>query len=135
MNKKQAFAYFGIKQKNQTWSWSGINDDHSLVAMTIWTDQYIEIKKDKVFFWSTFNQNNDIWKDSLGNLERIKLIKICLERLNGMFRPIFVEPKNPNINNETRKIAKTHKPDDKCWFKIVQFNENTGECSAVGYRE
>ena len=52
-----------------------------------------------------------------------------------MFRPIFVEPTNPNINNETREIAKTHKPDDKCWFKIVQFNENTGECSAVGYRE
>ena len=47
MNKKQAFAYFGISQKNEVWSWSGISDNQETVALTIWIDQCDWIKEDR----------------------------------------------------------------------------------------
>lgn len=135
MNKKAAFGYFGIVQKNEVWSWSGIKEDESLVAMTIWTDQFKCIEENDSLFWSTYDQNNSEWIDSFGNKERIDIIKKCRQKLDGKFRPIFVEPLNPGVNDETRVITSTHTPNDDYWFKIVQFNEETGECAAIGYKK
>ena len=59
MNKKQAFKYFGIIQKNEVWSWSGISEDRGIVALTIWTDQCKWIKEERKYVTSTFNMNND----------------------------------------------------------------------------
>ena len=59
MNKKQAFKYFGIIQKNEVWSWSGISDDRGLVALTIWTDQCKWIKEERKYVTSIFNMNNE----------------------------------------------------------------------------
>ena len=96
MNKKEAFAHFGIKQKNERWSWAGITDDNSLVALTIWTDQR-EYKKGGRFTTSTFNANNEIWKDHLGNQERIQIIQYCINHLDSRFRVIWCVPEDPNV--------------------------------------
>ena len=133
MNKKQAFAHFGIVQKNEVWSWSGISEDEGTVALTIWIDQCEWIKDERKYVTSTFNKNNNIWKDLPGNKERIEIIKHCIDNLEGMFRVIFITPVKKGIFDETRAI-KTVRPYDKCFFKITDFNAITGEFSAESIR-
>ena len=77
MNKKEAFLKYGIKQKNERWSWAGISDDKSLVVLTIWTDQREWHQETKTFVTSTFNCRNELWIDSKGNIERIEIIQNC----------------------------------------------------------
>ena len=135
INKKEAFAKFGIKQKNEVWSWSGINRDAPIpisqnleapiCVLTIWNDQYDY----KAGIWSIFNCNNEIWKDSNGNKARIEDIKYCLSELNGEFKAIFIEPVQRGIYDETRQIKKIS-INDKLWFRITRFDEETGECEA-----
>ena len=133
MNKKEAFAYFGIKQKNERWSWAGITDDNSLVALTIWTDQR-EYKKGGRFTTSTFNANNEIWKDHLGNQERIQIIQYCIDHLDSRFRVIWCVPEDPNVFEGTREVADA-RPFDKKWFRIKEFNPETGEFSSESIQE
>ena len=135
INKKEAFAKFGIKQKNEVWSWSGINKDAPIpinknlqapiCVLTIWNDQYDY----KAGIWSIFNCNNEIWKDSNGNKARIEDIKYCLSELNGEIKAIFIEPVKRGIYDETREIRKIS-INDKLWFRITRFDEETGECEA-----
>ena len=134
MNKKKAFEEFGITQKNERWSWAGMTDDKELVVLTIWTDQKKWDKKNKIFRTSTFNQNNEIWKDSLGNLERIEIIKHCINNLDSKFRVIFMVPKKPGVIEETRE-CKNAMPYFPTWFKITQFDKETGEFSSEMIRD
>ena len=133
MNKKKAFATFGVTQKNERWSWAGMNDDESLVVLTIWQDQAPWDKENKILTTSTFNQNNEIWKDSLGNLERIDIIKHGINNLDGKFRAIIMVPKKPGVIEETREYedARPH----PAWFKITKFDEETGEFSSEMIRD
>ena len=134
-NKKDAFAKFGIKQKNESWSWSGINKDkpvpinQNLIAplcvLTIWLDQYDHVSG----VWSIFNCNNEVWKDKNGNRYRIQDIKYCLDEVNGEFQAIFIDPVNRGVYDEKRKI-KNISINEKLWFKITRFDEETGECEA-----
>ena len=136
MNKKMAFEFFGVKQKNNIWSWSGINYDKSLVVMTIWTDQRVFIQENDTYIWSLYNKNNQVWKDKAGNKERIDNIKFSYENNNAKFRAIFITPKDKNNNEITREIiAGEIAPCTSHIFKFVDFNEQTGECIAVGYRD
>ena len=134
MNKKKAFEEFGITQKNEVWSWAGMTDDKKLVALTIWTDQKEWDKKNKIYTTSTFNQNNEIWKDSLGNLERIEIIKHCINNLDSKFRVIFIVPKKPGIIEERRE-CKDAMPFHRAWFKITNFDKETGEFSSEVIRD
>ena len=111
------------------WSWSGISDDKTTVALTLWTDQCEWIKEDRKYITSTFNKNNDYWKDLPGNKDRIKHIKYCIANLDGKFRAIFITPVKKGVFDETREI-KSVRPYDKCFFKILDFNVITGEYSA-----
>ena len=129
MNKKESFAYFGIKQKNEVWSWSGVSEDKSTVALTLWIDQCNWDKVNRNQVTSTFNKNNELWKDLPGNKDRILHIKYCIEHLDGIFRAIFIEPVKRGVFDETRKIKRVW-PEKKYSFKILQFNEITGEYSA-----
>jgi hypothetical protein len=131
MNKKEAFAVFGIKQTNERWSWAGIREDKSLVALTIWTDQRNYGGSGK---WETsvFGMNNPIWKDSPGNNERIRIIKYCIENLDGKFRAIWMEPEKKNVMDATREYISA-KPEKKSWFKIRDFNQETGEFSSDNF--
>ena len=133
MNKKKAFATFDVTQKNERWSWAGMTDDESLVVLTIWTDQSTWDKENKTHTTSTFNQNNEIWKDEHGNKERIEIIKHCINKLDSKFRVIFMVPKKPGVIEETRecKDARPH----PAWFKITKFDEETGEFSSEMIRD
>ena len=134
MNKKEAFLKFGIKQKNERWSWAGISDDKSLVVLTIWTDQREWHQETKTFSTSTFNCRNEVWRDSKGNIERIEIIQYCIDKLDGKFRVIFMTPKDENIFDGKREYIKAV-PFMKAWFKIMEFNQQTGEFSSISLNE
>ena len=51
--------------------------------------------------------------------------------MSGKFKAIFVEPISPGIYDETRSIKKIT-VNHKISFKITEFDEETGECSAIG---
>ena len=63
-------------------------------------------------------------------------IKFSYENLNAKFRAIFITPKYKNNTDITREIiAGEIAPCTSHMFKFVDFNEQTGECIAVGYRD
>ena len=141
--KKEAFSKFGIKQKNERWSWSGLNlgtsapIDPSLESpfcvLTIWTDQKKFNIDSKIHYWSTFNCNNEIWKDKPGNIARINDIKFCLENLNGEFLAIFINPVKKGVFDEESRKIKSISINTRLWFKITRFDEKTGECEAESF--
>lgn len=143
MDKIDCFKYFGINVNNIRWSWARLNKSGNdrkdfgsgpVVALTIWTDQVHWNKDKRCTIWSTINQNNKIWKDTNVNIERIQIIKYCIERLNSEFRPIFVGPKQPGIIDDTREAKKHYVIKDRdIWYKITKFNEKTGECEAESF--
>lgn len=140
MDKIDCFRYFGIEVTNIRWSWAGLNESGlnrrdtgggAVAALTIWTDQISWDKEKKCSVWSTYNKNNELWKNEKGNKERIGIIKYCIDNLKSEFRPIFVEPKNPGTFDETRE-AKNHsiRRDKDIWYRISNFDQETGECEA-----
>jgi len=78
MNKKDAFAKFGVTQLNERWSWSGVSEDQKTLALTLWTDQYHFDKETKIHHWSTFNCDNERWINDHGNAHRIRDIQFAL---------------------------------------------------------
>ena len=143
MDKIDCFRYFGIEVTNIRWSWAGLNEsglnrrdtgEGAVAALTIWTDQISWDKEKKCSVWSTYNKNNELWKDDYGNKERIEIIKYCIENLKSEFRPIFVDPYKPGIFDETREAKKHYiKRDKNIWFRISNFDQKTGECEAHSF--
>ena len=143
MDKIDCFKYFGIDVKNIRWSWAGLNKSGKgrkdfgsgpVIALTIWTDQNQWNKDKRCSIWSTFNQNNLIWKDTNGNIERIQIIKYCIDNLKSEFRPIYVDPEQPGIIDDTREAKKHYVIKDRdIWYKITKFDEKTGECEAESF--
>ena len=82
--------------------------------------------------WPTVRMNNPIWKDLKGNKERIDIIKYCIENLDGKFRVIWMEPKEWDVMDETRECLWAN-PEKKSWFKIRDFDEETGEFSSDNF--
>jgi len=134
MNKKEAFKYFGVVQKNERWSWAGLTPNRDLAVLTIWKDEKEVNKLTKTIQTSTFNQNNEIWINELGNKERIEIIQFCIDNLGCKFRVIFVTPKNLDVNNGT-KDWKRGMPYDKQWFKLTKFNRLTGEFESQSFQD
>ena len=98
-NKKTSFKHFGLTQNNERWSWSAISADEKIVGVTLWKDQ-IKYDDNGNPEWNTFglpiDQNNELWKNQIGNRERIKHLKYSLENLEGLFRVVITVAKNEN---------------------------------------
>lgn len=126
MNKKQAFKYFDVNQKNERWSWSGISHDRKTCVLTLWVDQALFDKHSRSYKHTNFKANNSDWRNLPGNKNRIKDINYCMKNLEGKFKVIFVTAVNSNEFGETRKIAHL-KPMLDLWFEITKFDAETGE--------
>ena len=74
------------------------------------------------------DQNNELWRWHYGNRERIKHLKHSLENLKGLFRVVIAVAKD--IHTFPRK-GNDFYPWEGIWMKIVELNEETGECRAV----
>jgi hypothetical protein len=132
MNKKEAFAKFGVTQKNERWSWSGISRDGGTLVLTLWSDQYIYDKELKVNKWSNFGCDNERWVADTGNSQRIKDISYCLENLDGKFRAIRVVPDFAKLPD---RVIDTVNPILHLEWHLTDFNADTGECSGESFPE
>lgn len=129
MNKKQAFATFGLTQTNERWSWSAKSDDGGHVATTVWADQ-INKNQNATLFVDTFNlpynQRNDLWRNALGNRERIQHLSHARDHLNGLVSVLMVHAVDPNAYPRQVK-ANSIEPITGVVFKVVELDDITGE--------
>ena len=132
MNKKDAFAKFGVIQLNERWSWSGVSDDQKTLALTLWTDQYHFDKETKIHHWSTFNCDNERWIHDHGNAHRIRDIQFALEHLEGRFRGIAVKP-DLSLLPERVIQAGSATPLLNHEWEITDFDPATGECAGTSF--
>lgn len=122
--KTEAFAEYGTECANTRWSWSGRSPDGKTVALTFWSDRFVDFKVRPIVY------RDSGWGDDLervnrpGNKERISNIRFALENLDGIVRVVMAEAKD--VNARPREI-------DSCWpqpkllMRITQFDEVTGE--------
>lgn len=129
MNKKQAFAVFGLTQTNERWSWSAKSDDGKTVATTVWADQ-INRNSDIALFVDTFNlpynQRNELWRDAKGNRERIQHLSYAMNHLHGLVRVLIVYAVDPGAYPRHVK-ANSIEPITDYFLKVVELDESTGE--------
>tara|TARA_S200000501_G_C20359860_1_gene541427 strand:- start:82 stop:522 length:441 start_codon:yes stop_codon:yes gene_type:complete len=130
MNKKEAFRAFNISVTNPRQSWSGINKEEGIVALTIWTDQREWLPEGRFYKTQVPETDLEFWQNLYGNKERKKIIKYCIENLNSQFWAIFCKPKE-EIYGEARE-AEWFKPNTKLMHKITSFDEETGIFSSRG---
>ena len=132
MNKKEAFAKFSVTQVNERWSWSGISEDGLTLVLTLWSDQYRFNKESRIYEWSTFGRDIDSWIDDAGNAHRIRDISYAIEKLEGRFRAIRVDPDTSSLPNRTIKKVS---PILNLEWEITDFDPNTGECAGRSFPE
>jgi hypothetical protein len=132
MNKKESFAKFGVEQVNERWSWSGLSKDGQTLVLTLWSDQYSFDKESKIFRWSNFGCENELWIADAGNTHRIRDISFALEHLDGRFRAIRVEPE---MHLLPERVIRKVSPITHLEWQITDFDSNTGECAGESFPE
>ena len=93
-----------------------------------------EAKKVTKILERRFNKNTELWKNLPGNNDRKEHIQYCIDQCNSLFRTIMIIPEKKGVFDETREI-KNAKPFDAAWFKILEFNPDTGEFKAKSIKE
>jgi hypothetical protein len=123
----EAFAAFGAAGKNPRWSWSARTADSQTVVMTFWKD--ILRFQDNPISYSLFGDDRlDVWKDHLGNRERIDNIKWARDHCDGLMKVVIITAKDETARE--REIADCI-VQRRMIMKLVDLNEDTGEFSAV----
>jgi hypothetical protein len=98
----EAFAAFGAAGKNPRWSWSARTADNQTVVMTFWKD--ILRFQDNPISYSLFGDVRlDVWKDHLGNRERIDNIKWARDNCDGLMKVVIITAKDETARE--REIA------------------------------
>lgn len=127
-NKKSAFEFYNTRQTNERWGWSAISDDGTVVAVTVWKD-LIKLE-DKNPYYDGFDEHHEntihLWGDQTGNEDRKKHLKHALEYLDGEVRVVVTIAED--VTAHPRVIKEVY-PYNDLWFKIVRFDENTGQFS------
>ena len=127
--KKSAFWAYKTRQTNDRWGWSGIADDRSVVAVTIWKDLVHYNDKGEPFY-DGFEEKQEsiihLWGNRPGNEDRKKHLRHALDHLDGYVRVVMTVAVDPEA--EPREIKDVY-PWGKLWFKIVRFDEDTGQFS------
>jgi hypothetical protein len=101
----EAFAAFGAAGKNPRWSWSARTADNQTVVMTFWKD--ILRFQDNPISYSLFGDVRlDVWKDHLGNRERIDNIKWARDNCDGLMKVVIITAKDETARE--REIAETY---------------------------
>ena len=123
----EAFAAFGAAGKKPRWSWSARTADNQTVVMTFWKD--ILRFQDNPISYSLFGDVRlDVWKDHLGNRERIDNIKWARDNCDGLMKVVIITAKDETARE--REIADCI-VQRRMIMKLVDLNEDTGEFSAV----
>jgi hypothetical protein len=131
-NKKEAFAYFGAVQKNEVWSWAATTPEKDKVVVTIWaheingkgTDQYYDSRELETI-------TADEWQDGNGNTERIELLKLARDNLDGVLNVALLKAVDKNASEKKIDTAypwSSAKDDHR--MKLTFLDEETGDWRA-----
>ena len=129
LNLEEAFRVFQAKKWHSQMAWSAVADN-GISVITLWTDLHSFNKDTKVESWSCFNQGN-WWYDTTGNKQRIMHLHNALDNCQSFFRAIMVTPVSTDVESREIDFTKGCKPAEHKWWKIEEFNSQTGEFSAI----
>ena len=127
--KVRAFAHFGVKLRNDTWSWSGRTDDGTVVVLQLWKDHF-DYKSRPISYSDIGDPRLPVWQDRKGNRERIENVKWAIAHCGGKFRVVIGIAKDTDV--DARETDEAY-PQQKLTMRIVEFNESTGEIRAEQY--
>lgn len=119
--KTEAFEHFGTRLTNVRWSWSGIADDGSVVALVLWQD-VVKGRNGAL----TYADEDDLeaeWRKRPGHAERIRHLIHVRDRLDGRFRAVIA--KAVDVDADPRDIASSH-PQQGVWWQLDHLDEATG---------
>jgi len=126
MTLEEAFRKFKAKKWHSQMCWSAIADN-SISVITLWNHQIIRDKETRRMFYSCFEEDSVYWLDHAGNKKRKVHIQNSLDHHQGYFSAIEVFAHDAAF----RPIAiRKQVPMVNFWWKIKEFNAETGEFSA-----
>jgi hypothetical protein len=114
------FAYFNTVPKNPRWSWSGRSVDGTIVAVTLWQDQF----EDKGVVYR--NSKHDVpgeWRTRPGFVELIENLAYARDHLDGVVRIILARPKDPDARPRAIKHCFPH---EKMRMKVFELDTDAG---------
>jgi len=119
--KTDAFEYFGTHLTNTRWSWSGISQDGSVVALVLWQD-VVKGRNGKL----VYRDDDDLdaeWRKRPGHSERIRHLAHCRDELGGRFRAVIARAVDKDA--DPRDISSCH-PQQGVWWQLDDLDEDTG---------
>ena len=120
------FSVFDARMWNTRQAWSGISEDRKTVVITLWQDK-IKILGDRLVFSTEVEGDLKVWKARLGHKWRMKHIRYALDKCGGRFRAILLFPE---YKKGAKKTTKARYPQENIWWRITDFNDDTGEYTA-----
>jgi hypothetical protein len=101
--KVAAFACFGVKLRNDRWSWSGRTDNGKAVVLQLWNDHF-DWDSDPISYSDFDDPRLPIWQNRRGNRLRIEDIKWAEDNCDGKFYVVLGTSKT--IETNTRDTVK-----------------------------
>ena len=114
------FAFFGTKPKNPRWSWSERSEDGQIVAVTLWSDRFLDGGR------AYKNFESDVpgeWKSRPGFVELIDNLKHAADNLDGILSVIIATPKDPKAR--PRSIAECY-PKKEFKMRVTSLEADDG---------
>ena len=126
MTLEEAFRKFKAKKWHSQMCWSAIADN-SISVITLWNHQITRNTDKRMMFYTCYEDDHVYWQSHAGNIKRKEHILNSLKNHRGYFSAIEVYAKDSNVRPiEIRKQV----PMIKYWWKVTEFNPETGEFSA-----
>ena len=123
---EESFRKFNAKKWHNQMCWSAIAEN-SISVITLWNHQILRDKEKRMMFYTCFEDDHVYWQGHAGNTKRKEHILNSQENHKGYFSAIEVFARDSDARPiEIRKQV----PMMKLWWKITQYNPETGEFSA-----
>jgi hypothetical protein len=122
---EEAFRVFKAEKWDHYKTWSAIAEN-GVSVVTLWSHQIVANLEDRKFSYSCYDAG-DWWHNDLSNHKRKEHIQNTLTNHSGYFSAIRVYPENDlSIPLEIKRCS----PMVKYWWRVKEFNSDTGEFSA-----
>ena len=117
---KECFDFFEVHPKNPRWSWSGRNEDGSIVAVTLWKDLFTDGGRT---YSNAAWVELDEWRSRPGFVELIDNLCHARDHALGIVRVILATPKDPHAI--PRSIDHCY-PQEKLRMCVTSLDEQAG---------
>ena len=122
---EEAFRAFKAEKWDHYKTWSAIAEN-GISVITLWNHQIKPNLKERKNYYSCFDAG-DWWHEDTSNQKRKEHLQNSLELHDGFFSAIRVYPKDKtSIPLEIERCS----PMIKNWWKITEYNSETGEFKA-----